>query len=163
MIWPGLERVRRRLQRVVERRLKGLGLPPMIWHDALLVLAAEPNGEMRSTELERNLSVRQYQVSRLIERLVDGGCVVRRRATISNRSSVIRLTERGHDLQQRMAIACSSAIDSEIMALYTEDEGTALVDLLNRFYGVQADGQGPEAGGMSINFKHSTREPAALT
>jgi DNA-binding MarR family transcriptional regulator len=83
---------------------------------------------MRATDLERKLSLRQYQVSRLVEGLVDSGCVVRHCPTIDNRSHLIRLTERGRDLQQRMAYALG--VDAEIIAQFSDEDA----DLLGRSF-----------------------------
>lgn len=81
-IWISLMRISRRLQRAVERRFKRVGLPPLIWHDALTVLASQLGGELSALDLQQRLSLPQYQVSRLIERLAEGGLVMRRRLPV---------------------------------------------------------------------------------
>lgn len=133
-IWISLVRIRRRLQRLVERRLKRVGLPPLLWHDALLLLASREGRELSAPDLERELSLRQYQVSRLIERLVEGGLVVRRRLPVAGRTSLIRLIDRGLELQQRMAEVYASVVDTEIVGQFPEPEATILLTLLDRFY-----------------------------
>jgi len=133
-IWIRLARIRRRLLRLVERRLKRTGLPPLVWHDALLLLASQRQGELSAPELERALSLRQYQVSRLMERLVEGGLVVRRRLPVVGRTSLIRLTDRGLALQQRMAEVYSAVVDTEIVAEFEEQEADTLLALLDRFH-----------------------------
>jgi hypothetical protein len=72
----------------------------------------------------------------LVEGLVDSGCLVRHCPTIDNRSHLIRLTERGRDLQQRVAYALG--VDAEIIAQFFDEDVTFLVGLLSRFYGTEA-------------------------
>jgi DNA-binding MarR family transcriptional regulator len=133
-IWTSLFRIRRRLQRLAERRLKRTGLPPLIWHDALLLLASHEGRELSAPDLERELSLRQYQVSRLIERLAEGGLVARRRLPVVGRTTLIRLTERGLELQQRMAEVYASVVDAELVGQFSEQEAAMLLPLLDRLY-----------------------------
>ena len=132
-IWIGLARVRRRLLRVVERRLKRAGLPPLLWHDALHLLDIQPSGELSAPELEQKLALRQYQVSRLIDALAKGSFVSRRRLPVIGRTMVVQLTARGRDLQQRMAEVYASVVDAEIVGQFTEQEANVLVELSKRF------------------------------
>lgn len=129
-VWIGLARVRRHLLRVVERRLKRVGLPPLLWHDALHLLAMQPSGELSAPELEQKLVLRQYQVSRLIDRLAEGGCVTRRRLPVVGRTMLVQLTARGRDLQRHMAEAYASVVHTEITVDFTEQEADALAELL---------------------------------
>lgn len=132
-IWISLARLRRRLLRVVERHLKRVGLPPLLWHDALLLLTSQPSGESSAPQLEQQLSLPQYKVSRLIHGLVEGGLVTRRHLPVSGRTMLVRLTARGRELQQRMAEVYASAINQEFSGQFTEEEADALVALLDRF------------------------------
>ena len=142
-IWLCLTRIIRQLHRVAERRLRRVGLPPVIWHDALLLLASEPDGEIRVTDLEYKLPARQYQVSRLVAALRQGGCVARR--TMGNRLYVIRLTTRGRELQQKMAAAYWSIIDTEITSQFSEEDASVLVALLNCLCGTETPSDEPKS------------------
>jgi DNA-binding MarR family transcriptional regulator len=133
-IWISLARIQRRLHRLVERRLKRTGLPPLLWHDALQLLASQQQCELSAPDLQRELSLRQYQVSRLVERLVEGGLVTRRRLPVVGRTNVIRLTDRGLALQQRMAEAYAAVVETEIVGQYPGHEADMLLALLERFY-----------------------------
>jgi len=132
-IWICLARVRRRLLRVVERRLKRACLPPLLWHDALHLLAIQPIGELPAPELEQKLALRQYQVSRLVDGLVDGGFVMRRRLPVVGRTTLVQLTARGRDLQQRMAEVYASVVGAEITGHFTEQDAEVLVELSKQF------------------------------
>jgi DNA-binding MarR family transcriptional regulator len=158
-IWIGLARIRRRLLRTVERRLKRAGLPPLIWHDALLVLASQQQRELSAPELERELSLRQYQVSRLVEELAEGGLVTRRRLPVVGRTSLIRLTDRGLALLRRMADVYASVVDAEIVGQFPEQEAAMLLALLDRFY--QASSASGDVTGKS-RITSARREVIAL-
>jgi DNA-binding MarR family transcriptional regulator len=132
-MWIGLARVRRRLLRLIERRLKRAGLPPLLWHDALHLLQIQPFGELSAPELEQKLALRQYQVSRLIDGLVEGSFVVRRRLPVIGRTMLVQLTARGRDLQKRMAEVYASVVDMEITGQFTEHEADVLLELSKRF------------------------------
>jgi DNA-binding MarR family transcriptional regulator len=134
VMWISLMRIRRHLQRVVERRLKRVGLPPLIWHDALTVLASQRGGELSALDLQQRLSLPQYQMSRLIERLAEGGVVMRRRVPVVGRPILVRLTGRGRDLQQRMMETCVSVVEAEVMRHFSEHEASDLVVLLSQLY-----------------------------
>ncbi len=132
-IWIGLARVRRCLLRVVERRLKRAGLPSLLWHDALHLLSVQPSGELSAPELEQKLALRQYQVSRLVDALAEGGCVMRRRLPVVGRTMLVQLTARGRDLQQRMGEVFASVVDAEITGEFTGQEADLLIELSKRF------------------------------
>jgi DNA-binding MarR family transcriptional regulator len=155
-IWISLVRIRRRLVRLVERRLKRVGLPPLIWHDALLVLASQPARELSAPDLERELSLRQYQVSRLVEGLAQGELVTRRRLAVAGRTTLIRLTERGFALQQRMAEVYTSVVETEIVGQFPEPDAAILLALLQRFY------QAPSPAGSAANKPRHAPEKREL-
>ena len=79
----------------VERDLKQAGLPPLAWYDALLELhRARPEG-LRPGDLEKEMLLPQYNVSRLVDRLEAAGYVVRRRIPRDGRGQVLQITEPG--------------------------------------------------------------------
>jgi DNA-binding MarR family transcriptional regulator len=157
-IWISLARLRRRLLRLVERRLKRVGLPPLLWHEALLLLAS--CHELSAPELEQRLALRQYQVSRLIHALAEGGLVVRRRLPVAGRTTLIRLTNRGRELQHRMAEVYVSAIEGEVSGQFTEGEAAALVALLDRFYHATSS---PDRDENVETWPHSSPEGRRFT
>jgi DNA-binding MarR family transcriptional regulator len=142
-----LMRIKRRLQRVVERRLKRVGLPRLIWHDALLLLASQPSGELSALDMEQKLSLRQYQVSRLVDHLAEGGLISRHRLPAPGRPVVVRLTGRGRDLQRRMAEVLASTVDTEITGQFAQQEAADVIVLLNRFFGVCSPSQLSDGNG----------------
>ena len=49
------------------------------------------------------------------------------------RTTLVRLTARGRDLQQRMAEVYASVVDAEVTGHFTEQEADVLVELSKRF------------------------------
>jgi DNA-binding MarR family transcriptional regulator len=143
-MWINLMRIKRHLQRVVERRLKRVGLPPLVWHDALLLLASQPNGELPALDMEQKLSLRQYQISRLVDHLAEGGLISRRRLTGAGRPVQMRLTARGRDLQQRMAEVYASTVDTEITGQFSQQEAADIIALLNHLFSMCSEKSGEE-------------------
>jgi DNA-binding MarR family transcriptional regulator len=160
-IWIGLARMRRGLLRVVERRLKRAGLPPLLWHDALHLLVIQPSGELSAPELERRLVLRQYQVSRLIDALAESGCVMRRRLPVVGRTMLVQLTARGRNLQQRMAEVYASVVDAEITGQFTEQEADVLVELSKRFDLPSSASKGNERSKILRRFNPETYRSGA--
>ena len=87
---------------------------------------------MSAPDLERKLALRQYQVSRLIDALVQGGCVMRRRLPVVGRTMLVQLATRGRDLQRRMAEVYASVVDAEVTRQFTGQDADVLVELSKR-------------------------------
>ena len=74
--WIRLVRVQSRVLGVVEQDMKKAGFPPLSWYDALLELSRAPCGALRPVELEKQMLLPQYGLSRLIERLVGNQALI---------------------------------------------------------------------------------------
>lgn len=130
--WVRLMRVRSRVLDAVEQDLKKAGFPPLAWYDALLELARAPGGEMRPVELEKQMLIPQYSTSRLVDRLVDEGLVVRRECRSDKRGQFVEITEAGRDLQKRMWTAYSAAIEKHVGSKLSDADAVSLCGLLDR-------------------------------
>jgi DNA-binding MarR family transcriptional regulator len=100
--WARLLKASAKMLDAVERDLKQAGLPPLAWYDALLELhRAKPDG-LRPGDLEKEMLLPQYNVSRLIDRLEAAGHAVRRPHPQDGRGQVLQITEQGSALIRRM-------------------------------------------------------------
>src|SRR3954467_12434962 len=100
--WARLLRVSAKLLAEVERGLKEADLPPLAWYDALLELhRARPDG-LRPGDLQQEMLLPQYNVSRLVDRLEASGYAVRRPHPRDGRGQVLQITDAGTDLIKRM-------------------------------------------------------------
>ena len=130
--WIRLMRVQSQVLNAVEQELKKAGYPPLAWYDALVELSRAPSGEMRPVELERQMLIPQYSTSRLIDRLVDEGLAARRECKIDKRGQFVEITEAGRELQRKMLLAYSAAVERHIGSKLSDFDAVKLCELLDQ-------------------------------
>lgn len=121
--WARMVRATTHVLHTVEEALKRAGLPALSWYDLLLELRrAGPEG-LRPVELQREMLIPQYNMSRLLDRVEAAGYVQRVACDSDKRGQMVRITSSGEDLLKTMwpiyRQALSTAFASEI------DEATA--------------------------------------
>lgn len=87
---------------VMEKRLKDAGLPPLAWYDVLWILERTPEQRLRMSALADQLVLTRFNVTRLVDRLVEAGLVARRQTKEDGRGFHAVLTEKGRALRGRM-------------------------------------------------------------
>jgi DNA-binding MarR family transcriptional regulator len=130
--WAQLVRVEQSLLASVEAELKAAGFPPLAWYDALLELSRTPGGYMRPLDLERAMLLPQYSTSRLIDRLVKAGLVIRKVCPIDGRGQFVEITAAGKKLRQKMWPSYSAAIERHVGAKLSREDVAKLGDLLGK-------------------------------
>jgi len=130
--WIRLMRVQSCLLNAVEHELKEAGFPPLACYDALSALSCAQAGELRPVELERQMRLPQYATSRLIDRLVDEGLAARHECKADKRGQFVEITEAGRDLQRRMWLAYSAAIEKHVGSKLSDADAAKLCGLLDR-------------------------------
>jgi len=135
--WARLVRVSQSLLSAVESDLKADGFPPLSWYDALLeLLRAGPAG-LRPFELERAMLLAQYNISRLVERLLRAGYVARRPCEDDARGQILSITPEGERLLQRMWPAYRAAIRRHFVDRLGAGDAEALARILGRLDGAR--------------------------
>ena len=131
-LWARFMRVSQAVLGAVEADLKAAGFPPLAWYDALLELRrADPEG-LRQFELQEHMLLAQYNMSRLVDRLVQAGYARREPCPEDGRGQVICLTEKGRALIDAMWPAYRGAITAHFGGKLGSDEATALAGMLER-------------------------------
>jgi DNA-binding MarR family transcriptional regulator len=130
--WIRLVRIQSRVLGAVEQDLKKAGFPPLSWYDALLELARAEMGALRPVELEKQMLLPQYGLSRLIDRLVANGLVLRKVCEVDKRGLVVEITEKGRELQRKMWTAYSAAIERHVGSKICDADAAKLSALLDR-------------------------------
>lgn len=130
--WIALARAHRVAMQSVEARLKEAGLPPLAWYDALWELEKAGEGGLRPFELERALLFEQYNLSRLVERLVKAGLVERRACADDRRGHVLAITAEGLAMRSEIWRVYAPAIEAAIGASLTREEAVSLARLLRK-------------------------------
>ncbi|MEP2947374.1 MAG: MarR family winged helix-turn-helix transcriptional regulator [Lentilitoribacter sp.] len=86
----------------IEKALSDSDFPPLSWYDMLLELERAGNKGLRQFELEHALLLKQYSVSRLVEKIEKKQYLKRETSKEDGRGKVIIITEKGKELRQRM-------------------------------------------------------------
>ncbi|MGE0566020.1 MAG: MarR family winged helix-turn-helix transcriptional regulator [Pseudolabrys sp.] len=128
--WVRLVRASDRLVQHVEAALKAAGLPALAWYDVLLELRrAEPNGA-RPFQLQQEMLLQQYNMSRLIDRVVAAGLARRLDCDEDGRGQVIRITAEGLKLLKAMWPVYRGVLEQELAARLGDSEAKSLAELL---------------------------------
>jgi DNA-binding MarR family transcriptional regulator len=134
-VWVRLIRAHDKLVRNVEATLKAKGFPPIAWYDVLLELSREGGRKLRPVELEKELLVAQYNLSRLLDRMEAAGLIERTACQGDGRGQMIALTTEGRAMQKRMWPACRDAVEEHVAPNLPEKEIEQLAKLLGAIGG----------------------------
>jgi DNA-binding MarR family transcriptional regulator len=121
LAWVRLIRAHDRVVANVEAGVKARGLPPIAWYDVLLELSRGGGRRLRPVELEKELLVAQYNLSRLLDRMVEAGLVLREPCDGDGRGQMVSLTAKGKAMQKEMWPHIREIVMNEMMALKDAD------------------------------------------
>ena len=127
--WARLMKAQRQALSSIEQALGAAKLPPLAWYDVLLELE-RAGGSLRPLELEREMLLAQYNLSRLIDRMQAAGYVQRRALQEDRRGQVIVITSAGTALRRRMWSVYGPAIQAAIGARLSPKQSDTLATLL---------------------------------
>jgi DNA-binding MarR family transcriptional regulator len=130
--WARLMRISQHLLGLVERDLKQAGFPALAWYDALLELKRAKGGQLRPFELQGAMLLPQYNISRLLERLVRAGYVRRVACDSDGRGQFVEISDEGRELLRRMWPVYADAIQRHVGRRLNAREAGALHKLLGR-------------------------------
>ena len=100
--WARMFRVSQSMLSAADAELKTHGFPPLVWYDALLELKRVGTQGMRPYELQKAMLLAQYNMSRLLDRLVTADYVERRAYEEDKRGQTLFITPAGRKLLQNM-------------------------------------------------------------
>jgi DNA-binding MarR family transcriptional regulator len=130
--WARLVKARRVLLSTVEAELKSAGFPPLEWYDVLLELSRVAAPGLRPSELETHLLLEQYNLSRLLDRMVKAGYLERSPSPEDARGHYLALSASGRDLLTRMWPVYREAIGRHVGSKLTEAEAQQLGSALGK-------------------------------
>lgn len=120
--WVRLHRASTTILERVEAKLKAAGFPPLSWYDVLLELRKADGQRLRPVEIEKRTLLAQYNVSRLIDRIVAAGFAEKRKSSEDGRGVTVCLSPEGGELLKKMWPVYRQAIQTEFADhLSTED------------------------------------------
>jgi DNA-binding MarR family transcriptional regulator len=131
--WVYLVRAEEAVVSAVEADVKASGAPPLAWYDIVLELT-RPGREqgLRQNELERRLLFKQYNLSRLLDRLEEAKLVERRPCPEDGRGYMVAVTPAGRQFQKRVWPAYREAIARHFSGRLTNKEAAKLGRLLKK-------------------------------
>jgi DNA-binding MarR family transcriptional regulator len=130
--WARLMKAQQRALREIEAVLKSADLPPLAWYDVLLETERAGRDGLRPFELQRTMLLEQYNLSRLIDRLVAAGHLERRPCEEDGRGYKVAVTEAGRTLRRRMWPVYARAIEQAVGRRLSPRQAAVLGDLLGR-------------------------------
>lgn len=128
--WARLIRAHRTAFSYVESALKKEGFPPLVWYDVLLELERAGEEGLRPYELENELLLKQYGVSRLVERIEKKGYIKREAYEGDGRGMRLIITAAGKKLRLRMWPIYKSSIEEAVGSKLTSRQAENLSELL---------------------------------
>jgi DNA-binding MarR family transcriptional regulator len=133
------------LEEVFERRLleQILGDPDEVSLAQLRTLRflaslAEGQSGFAVGKIAQGLRISYPAASKAVDRLTERGLAERKRDNSDARSIVVRLTERGHDLTERLSLERRQRLELVLGRLGGERPATALLTLLEQFVALSA-------------------------
>ena len=101
-------------------------------YDVLFNLSTQPGRRLRIRDLNRFLLLTQPSVSRLVDRLVQGGLVTKESDPDDGRGTIVTLTEEGYTLYRRVAAVHAKSISNRVGGALDADEMRQLITLTDK-------------------------------
>jgi len=115
----------RRLFRIVEDKAKELGIDPLA-HQALLQVYGSPGQALRVSQLGERLDITTAFTSNLVKGLVRRGYLLRESLASDARVTILRITDAGRDLCNRVDADVRPHVDYFTSQLSLEERRIAL-------------------------------------
>ncbi len=130
--WVRLMRAQHAVLSHVETALKREDLPPLVWYDVLLEVGRKPERGLRPFEIEQDMLLPQYGLSRLLGRIEQAGYVKREKCTDDGRGHRIFITPAGQAVADRMWPVYRAAVQKALGDRLTARETAQLDGLLGK-------------------------------
>lgn len=141
-VWARLVRVTTALIAAVEGDLKAAGHPALAWYDVLLELERVGAAGMRPGALQDAMLLTQWNLSRLIDRMVAAGLVARRPCPDDRRGQILVATPAGLALRAQVWPPYRRAVHRHFASHLGADDLATLRALLDRVGPPPRDPQG---------------------
>jgi DNA-binding MarR family transcriptional regulator len=139
-VWARLVRAERLALGAIEQALRAARLPPLAWYDALFELERAGERGLRPFELEREMLLEQYNLSRLLDRIEKAGYLERRACADDRRGQVVVITASGREMRRRMWAVYGPAIQRAIGERLRRGQVETLARLLGLLIGKRPRG-----------------------
>lgn len=127
--WIAVNLTQKTVLHVVEKRLKQEGLPPVRWFEILWCIAQHEEG-VRAKELIKWVIFEQYNMSRLLQRMVTQGLVEERPDPSDGRAKLLVLTQEGWQSARQIWKTYSEVLAQQLSKVTDNAEIDAVTDAL---------------------------------
>lgn len=128
--WARVVRAATTVLQAVEADLKQAGLPPLSWYDLLLELHRAGPAGLRPVQLQREMLIPQYNLSRLLDRAEGAGYVRRTPCDEDGRGQIAVIEPAGGTLLERMWAVYRTTLAREFGSHLNVEQATLLAELL---------------------------------
>jgi DNA-binding MarR family transcriptional regulator len=128
--WQAFLRASTRLMERLDAELDGFGIS-LADYEILVHLSDEPTGELRMTELAARTLVSRSGLTRRLDRLVEGGLVMRRSCATDRRGVLAVLTPAGRARLEEAAPTHVDGVRRHFISQLRNQDLLALADALN--------------------------------
>jgi DNA-binding MarR family transcriptional regulator len=128
----------------VQRALAAADLPPLSWLELLWAIERSPTGRPRMSELAEWLTLSRGGITKLVDRLVDAGCLERVSCSEDRRSLQAELTPAGARMLAEMRAVYDAEVERHLGAL-SPQEAEQIAAALQRVTGATCDGAAESA------------------
>jgi DNA-binding MarR family transcriptional regulator len=130
--WRGLLRVHAALLRELDAELESAHDLPLSSYDVLIYLQSAPDKRLRMAELADSVLLSRSGVTRLVDRLVREGLIVRDTCESDGRGSFAVLTEEGEELLARARPTHLAGVRERFLRHFSDDELKTLARFWDR-------------------------------
>jgi DNA-binding MarR family transcriptional regulator len=113
----------------VQRALTAADLPPLSWFEVLWAIERSPTGSPRMSDLAQWLTVSRGGITKLVDRLVEAGCLERVSCSEDRRSLHAELTPAGAGMLEEMRAVYEEEVARHLGALSAEDAASVTAAL----------------------------------
>jgi DNA-binding MarR family transcriptional regulator len=110
------------------------GISP-VFFDVLIHVAATPDSRLTMNRLSSQVALTTGGLTRLVDRMVEAGLVVRQNSSSDRRSIQVLLTEAGQDTLKRAIAAHVESIDRHLVAPLNDNDRGSLAITLGKVLG----------------------------
>lgn len=136
-MWRAFIEAHSAVMRVLEQDMMEKHGLALSWYDVLLHLAEAPEGRLRLGELANSVILTKSGITRLIDRMVDAGMVVREACPGDRRGYYAVITQSGRDTIEKVGPGHSQKAWEVFLSQVSPEEAAVLHRVFRRVLGLQ--------------------------
>ena len=131
-MWRAFLETHSTVVKFLERRMQEQHSLPLAWWDVLIQLSDGPEGRLRMGELAESVLLTRSGITRLVDRMIDAGLVVREPCPGDRRGYFAALTKLGRDTIEKVGPDHSKDAWEVFLGHITDEEAVLLGKVFSR-------------------------------